>query len=238
MALIIRLKRRNIIKICHSCGTQFAGDVTFCPQCGEKQIASPKPPPVPTDPLPTKKKGGSSKKIIIALSIAAVVDIIFKEGRALFYPATLKKSSTFREMKVNFGIVPCPMWDEYQDGYYTSAVNNYSVACIPVDVKDLNMSGAVFETLSIYSHENVLPAYYEHALKYTLTLDMDSAAMLDIIRDGFKFNFGVFYSGTLDECGMQINDLMNQENVNYVSFHASHKKGYERKLNGLLKYYE
>ena len=166
------------------------------------------------------------------------LDMIFKEGRALFFPATLEKASTFRGMDVDFGIIPCPMWDENQGGYYTSAQDGYSVACIPVDVKDLDMSGAVFETLSLYSYKNVVPAYYDQALKYKLTRDEDSAAMLDIIRDGFKLNFGVFYSETLDKCGMQIRNLMDQENVNYASFHASHKKGYERKLNELLKYYE
>ena len=166
------------------------------------------------------------------------LDITFKEGRALFYPATLEKASTFRGMNVDFGIIPCPMWDENQGGYYTSAQDGYSVACIPVDVKSLDKAGAVFEILSLYSNKNVVPAYYDQALKYKLTRDEDSAAMLDIIRDGFKLNFGVFYSETLDKCGMQIRNLIEQENVNFASFHASHQKGYERKLNELLKYYK
>lgn len=172
------------------------------------------------------------------------LDKIFMEGRALFYPATLEKASNFRSMDIGFGIIPVPKWDSSQSGYYTSAQDGYSVACVPSDVDNLEKSGAVFDVLTQLSYENVVPAYYDQALKYKMTRDEDSAAMLDIIRDGFVLNFGVFYNPTLD-C-VKIRNLMgggrtngnDGDNPNFASYYESHKKGYQRALADLLKAYE
>lgn len=165
------------------------------------------------------------------------LDKIFREGRALFYPANLKRASGFRSMSVDFGIVPYPKWDTNQPDYYTSADVGYSVACVPVDAPDFEKSGAVFEVLSSLSHDTVVPAYYDQALKYKLTRDEDSAEMLDIIRQGFRLNFGVFYAQSL-ECGSALQDCFANDNTNFASYHQTRLKGYERKLKQLLEYYQ
>jgi len=162
------------------------------------------------------------------------LDTIFKEGRALFYPATLEKAENFRSMDIDFGIIPYPKWNETQEGYYTQAQDGYSVACVPSDAKNLKKSGAVFDVLTQLSYENVVPAYYDQALKYKLTRDDASAEMLDIIRSGFKINFGSFYTQSLG-CAIHIRELIKNNNTSYASFHESKVPAYQTNLESLMK---
>ncbi|MBR6515137.1 MAG: hypothetical protein IKT46_09960 [Clostridia bacterium] len=163
-------------------------------------------------------------------------DKIFREGRALFYPAALSRAQDFRGMETDFGIVPYPKWNEQQDKYYTRSQDGYSVAVIPVDAPNLQKSGAVFDVLSALSNELVIPAYYDMALRDKYARDDESGEMLDIIRDGFQFSFGVFYAPDLDR-GLEFRVLIAQDNSNYVSYYAVNQKGYERRLKKLMEAY-
>ncbi len=165
------------------------------------------------------------------------VDKIFREGRSLFYHAQLNRAQDFRGMETDFGIVPYPKWNEQQEGYYTQAQDGFSVAVVPIDVKNPEMSGAVLDVLSAISNETVIPAYYDMALKDKYSRDDQSAEMLDIIRDGFTLSFGYFYQQALGCCGVY-RELIRQENSNFVSYYAVNQKGFDRKLKKLLESYE
>ena len=164
-------------------------------------------------------------------------DNIFTEDRALFYDATLSNAQKYRGMETDFGIVPYPKWDESQADYYTQAQNGYSVAVIPIDVKNVEMSGAALDILSATSYQLVIPAYYDVSLKNKYSRDEDSSEMLDIIREGIKVNFGYFYYAPLGMGGI-IRQMVKENNSNFVSYYASNSKGYQRNLNKILATYE
>jgi len=160
---------------------------------------------------------------------------IFTEGRALFLPSRLEKAQEYRAMETDFGIVPHPKWNEQQEKYYTQSWNAYSVAVIPMDAKNLEMSGAVLDILSELSYKKVIPAYYDMALKGKFARDDESGEMLDIIREGITVNFGFFYDvGT----GGILRLLLHNENSNFVSYFNANKKGYERNLKKIIATYE
>ena len=166
------------------------------------------------------------------------VDKIFREGRALFYPAMLNRAQDFRGMETDFGILPYPKWNEQQEGYYTHAQDGYSIGVVPIDAPNLELCGAVVDVLSALSKELVVPAYYDMALRDKYARDNESGEMLDIIREGFTVNFGYFYGQSLNGCSMVFRNLINQNNTNFVSFYSINSKGYERMLKKLLESYE
>ena len=161
---------------------------------------------------------------------------IFTEDRALFYADTLNKAQKYRGMETDFGIIPYPMWDENQSGYYTMSMDGYSVAVVPLDAPSLEKTGAVIDLLSAISYEKVVPAYYEMALKGKYARDDESGEMLDIIRDGVRVNFGYFYHCDIDT-GRFMRVLLEDKNSNFSSYYAAQKKGYERNLRNILKTY-
>lgn len=157
------------------------------------------------------------------------LDKIFMEERALFYPTILGKAGLFRSMGVDFGIVPIPMWDTAQGGYYTTASSECSLACIPMDVENIEKSGAVYDTLSLLSYEYCVPALYDKALKDEWVRDEDSAQMLDIIRDSLTFNFGDIYNNYIG-CNGMFHNLIRNDNSNFTSYFTANKKRYEKAL--------
>ncbi|MBR6515140.1 MAG: carbohydrate ABC transporter substrate-binding protein [Clostridia bacterium] len=166
-----------------------------------------------------------------------VADKIFREGRALFYPAMLNRAQEFRGMETDFGIVPYPKWNEQQDKYYTHAQDGYSVGVIPADVKNRELCGAVLDVLSALSSELVIPAYYDMALRDKYARDDESGEMLDLIREGFTVNFGYFYGPSLNGCSKTFRILIEQDNSNFVSYYSTNSKGYDRMLKKLIASY-
>lgn len=138
----------------------------------------------------------------------------FREGNSLFQTTSfgLLDNSYYREMEIDFGVIPHPKYDESQENYY-SRVEGGRIFAIPVTTEDTEFTGLMLEALSASAHENIIPVYYETAIKTKYSRDDESSKMLDIImdsrvydlgdtfwckqiRDGFIMN--LFYSGSKD----------------------------------------
>ncbi len=117
------------------------------------------------------------------------------KGRSLFNVASVQQLYLYRDIDIDFGVLPYPKLDETQDGYTT---NDWSgLMCAPKTVGNSEMVGKAIELLSYFS-EDVRYAYYEIMLGEKLTRDPESKEMLDIIFDGIIFDPGVAYFGLND----------------------------------------
>jgi len=119
----------------------------------------------------------------------------FVEDRTLFYGDWLYNLNSFRTMESDFGILPYPKFDTNQEEYYSFSQAWGLANAIPVNTKpeDYEFIGVIVEALSCYSHNKVLPAYYEYTLKGRDTRDTDSWRMLDLINSTLVYDFGYFY---------------------------------------------
>lgn len=115
----------------------------------------------------------------------------FKEGRALFQTTSFQEldGEYYRDMTIDYGILPHPKWDENQAEYY-SHVAGGRLFVVPVTAKETEMIGASLEALSRQASEDIIPAYYEIALKSKYTRDDESAKMFDIITDSRIYDLG------------------------------------------------
>ena len=147
--------------------------------------------------------------------------IIFTADRALFMSGYLGNASILRNMDTDFGIIPYPMYDEEQDGYRTTSHNSVSMICFPVTVKDPEMSAIIAEALCAESYRNVIPQYYDIALKAKGARDDESGEMIDLIRDGLIFDFGWVHSVPMGSIGTIMQNLIQDNNSGLTSFWAS-----------------
>ena len=99
----------------------------------------------------------------------------------------------FRDMETDIGILPYPKMDEAQENYITSSHDTANVGVIPMTCSKADTMGAVLEVLSRESAKDVVPAYYETALKVKYARDDQSAQMLDIIRYNISTVFPVAF---------------------------------------------
>ncbi|MCL2096467.1 MAG: hypothetical protein FWH10_06120, partial [Oscillospiraceae bacterium] len=107
---------------------------------------------------------------------------IFEDGRALFYGEVMQCVIRLRAMETEFGVIPFPKFDEYQERHAHVILGNpASVVAIPSVVRDAEMSAVILEELAYQSMLYLTPAYYETALEGKFLRDDDSSEMLDII---------------------------------------------------------
>ncbi len=160
----------------------------------------------------------------------------FTYGNILFMQQCLLSAEPLRKMEKDFGILPMPKMDETQDRYYACSMENLTVLGIPSSARDEELSGKVIESLAILGHVDVVPNYFEVALKTQTSRDAESREMLDLILESTWFDFFYLNSPSLDG----INHLFRQ-NLNsgdsIVPPYEAKKPVLETKLAILLEGY-
>ena len=119
------------------------------------------------------------------------LDPMFSDGNALFQTTSFGLLGTgyYRDMKIDYGVLPHPKWDEAQEGYY-SRVEGGRIFIVPVTTTDTEFTGLMLEALASSAHANIIPAYFEVALKTKYTRDDESSRMFDLIMDTRVYDLG------------------------------------------------
>ena len=113
---------------------------------------------------------------------------MFQNDKGLLMDMTFFYISSLRDMDANFGIIPYPKYDEAQENYL-SRIEGCELTGVPVTA-DPEFVSVVLEALASDSAKNVVPAYYDVALKTKYTRDEESAEMLDVIFQNRVFDLG------------------------------------------------
>ena len=110
----------------------------------------------------------------------------FIDGRCLFHFTALSALDSVRVMEDDFGVLPCPMFDDTQDNY-TNNVGAWTSNCIAVPTfvrdEDLELTVHLLEALAAVSRSKLTTTYFEQTLQYQISRDDESMKMLDLIND-------------------------------------------------------
>ena len=164
----------------------------------------------------------------------ATYDDCFKAlvaNNALMVPGRLNQAETFLYTTTSstpYYIVPCPLLKEGQD-YRSSVHDAINIYGISYGSQNKKATAIVLEALCAESYRSVRPRYYDDALKFKYTTDMDSAAMIDIISEGSYIDFVLVwgftdYFGGLGDPQSVGNFLRNSMNSGLDSLTALNKK--------------
>lgn len=160
---------------------------------------------------------------------------IFRDGRALFMDYTILGVTNMRDMDDDFGIIPCPKFDEAQDTYYT-ACNTYlpSGIGVPMLCSDPDGTGLIMETMARASYNIIVPAIYERTLNGKVARDDESSRMLDIIFENasFDFNTAFDFNGT----AVLLRFAVTGDEENFVSKYTSKQKAAQKQLDKVVEF--
>ncbi|MDD4772167.1 MAG: hypothetical protein PHZ09_00990 [Eubacteriales bacterium] len=210
------------------------------------------------NPVMTKKEGGIPEMTYNSPKMPDIVDTlidffyanegsypgdwgvsgpIWQEGRALFLNGLFSSSESYRDFDFDFGIIPYPKWDENQDSYYTMSDGAHDVMAVPISSSNPKRSSVIVEALNAESYKQVIPAYYETALKVKYTRDDESVLVLDMVLDGRTFDFGYVYDGW-QGVAFLLQNLTSTNSKDYASAFAGLEKNaitrYEKVVDTLL----
>ena len=159
---------------------------------------------------------------------------IFAGGNSMFAFGTLSlASSTLRASDVEYGILPFPKWDEAQDDYRTFASGN--LMAIPVTVRDLERTGIIYEAMSAEGYKQVVPAYYDTALKEKFTFDDDSGKVLDIINASRAVSFAYVYDNWQGFGHIFSSIFSEPPKRDYSSFYAQRENQATARMNTIIE---
>ncbi|MBQ1934021.1 MAG: extracellular solute-binding protein [Clostridia bacterium] len=160
---------------------------------------------------------------------------MFANSQALFFVGTIATATNaFRDMDVDYGILPMFKANDSVDSYYGS-VAPFSARFLgaPLHQNDVEILGKVLETICYYSSSTIVSAYYDKTLNGTVVRDEESSPMLDIIRKNRVYDLGYFYQpGNINK------DLIYQfraSNADWMSTYAKKEKTAKVYLNNINK---
>lgn len=172
-------------------------------------------------------------------SLDVVMPNKFNANQQLYLPGWFYTSELLRNMEVDYAVIPFPKYDEAQESYLSLAHDISVIACLPTTCSKVDAATAVMETLAFDGYKNVLPAYYEVAVKVKYTRDSTDAAMqiLDIIHDNSTTDFAFVYNYALNGLGLIERDLMGSKKSDFASMYTKKEKAFQKKLDELIEVY-
>lgn len=161
----------------------------------------------------------------------------FAQDQALIAALRLFVMEELRSMETDFGIIPFPMYDENQSGYYTHVDGHAPLMCLPKTLGNPARTSVIIEALSYESWKKVLPSVYDIVLESKYARDDESTAMLDIILAGRVYTFGYIYD---DWKGMQwaLQVLVNSKNADFASYYAKNEKAAQKQYDKVINMFE
>lgn len=163
---------------------------------------------------------------------------MFSEGRGLILTTTLGQSEIMRAMDDDFGILPYPKYDEDQESYHSTSLDEFSMFVVPSDVSNPEMSGVILEALCYEGYKTVVPEFYNVALKTKAARDDESSEMIDIIRDTLTFDFGYLNSSAIGGVGHVFVGLIRGNSNEVMSKYDEKMATYEDNLEKLFEAYK
>ena len=160
---------------------------------------------------------------------------IFRNGNALFMDYTVLGTMGMRDMDDDFGIIPCPKFDEAQDQYYT-ACNTWlpSGIGVPMICSDPEGTGLIMETMARTSYEILVPAIYEKTLHGKVARDDESSLMLDIIFENASFDFNTVFN--FSDTATLLRYAVTGDEENFVSKYTKKQSAAQKSLDKVVEF--
>ena len=133
-------------------------------------------------------------------------ETMFMNNQFLFYIECMQNLSRFREMEVDFGVVPMPKYTADQEEYISMVCDFPSALVIPAYCMDPDFTGFMVEAINAKSSETVRPTYVDKCLMYKYSRDEESGGMLEIILDTMYYDPAYIYAwgGLTDTIGLLV----------------------------------
>ena len=163
---------------------------------------------------------------------------MLSKDQLLFKVGFFSDFEKLRDMESEYGILPCPKYDESQEKYLSLIHDQASMFIVPSSCEDVEFSCLVLEAIASESYRTVTPAFYETALKNKYVRDSVSAQIVDIIHQGATSDVAFIYSATcknlMDTLVSTV--LLSGSNI-YASQWAKIRRQAENGLSQLLNNY-
>ncbi len=163
-------------------------------------------------------------------------ELLFESEHALFADYTFHYIGQLSDCEADYGIVPFPKYDADQKEYYSRVEAGAALACVPTSNAAPDMAGLLIEAMASTGYQEILPAYYEKALRSRNARDEESQHMLDLVFKTRVYDFAdTWYCEHLRD-GM-FRTMFNENKNNIASYYARYKRMIGKTIDATIEAY-
>ena len=167
-----------------------------------------------------------------SMNASETIDI-FKDGRSLFGGSTMGSIIGYRDMEDEIGILPLPKYDLSTPQYYAPSEAGTNLFTVPISAKDTERTSIIVEALCAEGYKEVIPVYFEKALKTKYSRDDESESMLDYIKEGIVYDYGYYNSSLTEDLAFVGQRLVTTKNPNFTSFYEKLESKIQKNIDKL-----
>ena len=158
---------------------------------------------------------------------------MFMADQALFYYGELHSAEDMRASESDFGIMPMPLYDEYQESYHhTVNPNVAAVIVIPTTNTEELLTSYALDSLGAASKNTLTPAYYDINLQGIVSRDEESAVTLDLVISTLSYDPGYQY---ILEAGAMLRNLVQSKSSSFTSSYEAQESVMTTKIEKILE---
>ena len=158
---------------------------------------------------------------------------MFMADQALFYYGELHSAEDMRASESDFGLMPIPLYDEYQEEYHhTVNPNVAAVIVIPITNLDETLTSYALDALGAASKNILTPAYYDINLQGVVSRDEESAVTLDLVISTLAYDPGYQY---IAEAGAFLRNLVASKSTSFASAYAGQESVMQSKIDKIVE---
>jgi hypothetical protein len=158
----------------------------------------------------------------------------FASGNVCFTVNKLFQAESYlTSMEDSYYIIPAPKLNEAQENYVTGIHDGCTIYGISYASDCVPAAAATLELMAYYGSTDVIPQYYNSALKFTYTTDSESGEMIDLIHSNVNTDFAAAWSQSI---GDMVHFFRTNNTSNKISAKLTKAKStYDTKLAQLLE---
>ena len=159
---------------------------------------------------------------------------VFSNGNVGFIANVIGKAHILRDMEDDYGVLPYPKYDELQSGYITAVWDAAMMAALPSNCQKKEAVCAAFESLAALGYRDVIPVYYEIALKTKYARDEMSSKMIDLLHGSLHADFAYINNYGLKNVVTIVRDMQAAGENTYVSWWAKNESKIQKALEKMI----
>jgi len=162
-------------------------------------------------------------------------ETIFNQGTALLcYGQIGDAYDIYSAADFSYAFLPTPKFNEIQNSYINCCTDCPWAIPKTVSEEQLDIIGTICEAMACYNYQNVLPIYFDVAMKSRMADQPDDAEMLQLIADtrtiSFSYSYGMYFNNLIGDLGTS--------NAEVASYHKKQIKAAQKTLDKMIQSYE
>lgn len=155
---------------------------------------------------------------------------MFAEDRTIFLNETIETAEKLSSKCDDYVIIPQPKYNEEQESYYVQTGTATGMFAIPQTAKT-DMVVDILNAHGCLSYLNVVPTYYEEALKAKYVNVPENMDVIDVINKSMILDITYGHNYTIGKS----QSLMFMQHSTGVKDAASHFANFQSSMNGILE---